>query len=414
MKTNIIVGQSGGPTSVINASLAGVLSHFRDNRDSFEHIYGMKFGIQGLLEEQVVLLDRFSEEILFNNLLVQTPGASLGSCRYKLAHYTKDREPYEKVISFLRKHGIGIFLYIGGNDSMDTVSKLSDYAKSRNIRDIKFIGIPKTIDNDLMAIDHTPGFGSAAKFVATVVSEIWQDIQTYAHKSVTIVEIMGRNAGWLTASAALASFCGTAAADLIYLPEIDFSYEEFLSDIQEKLKTSNNVLVCVSEGIHYADGTFVSEESVHKKTDDFGHLRMSGTAKTLEMRLMEDTPYKVRSVELNVLQRCASHLASSRDIEEARNLGAMALTYALEGWTGGMSTLERVSNFPYLVQYGFCPIEKVANIEKKVPLEWIDVENRWVKEECIEYMLPLIRGENPHIYDRGIKQMKNPLWKVEE
>lgn len=414
MKTNIIVGQSGGPTAVINASLAGVLSHFRDHREQFGHIYGMKFGIQGLLEKRILSLDSFSEEPLFNNLLVQTPGATLGSCRFKLPHHHEDETLYEKIFSILRELEIGIFLYIGGNDSMDTVSKLSGYAKDRNIQDIKFVGIPKTIDNDLMGIDHTPGYGSAAKFVATVVSEIWQDIQTYNQPSVTIVEIMGRNAGWLTASAALASFCGTDAADLIYLPEVPFSYEKFLEDIRQKMTETNCVLVCVSEGIRYADGSFVSEEVIHKKKDHFGHLRMSGTAKTLESRLQEDTNYKLRSIELNVLQRCASHLSSSRDIEEARNLGGQALIYALQGYSGGMSTLQRVSSFPYLVKYDFCPVEKVANIEKKVPLEWIDTENNWVTSECIEYILPLIRGENPHIYDRGIKQMKNPLWKTKE
>ena len=397
MGKNAIVGQSGGPTSVINASLAGVFESCK-NRGA-QVVYGMCNGVAGLLEENVVDLSQYLTDDLDIELLKRTPSSFLGSCRYKLPDWHDDEAVYKKLFAILEKLNIGYFFYIGGNDSMDTVDKLSKYAKKIG-SDVKIVGIPKTIDNYLCHTDHTPGFGSAAKYVASTMLEIAHDTYIYQIPSVVIVEIMGRDAGWLTAASCLARNDYSPAPHLIYLPEVDFDEDQFIEDIKNVLKTSRCVIVAVSEGIHDKDGNYISATSA--VADKFGHAQLSGTGKALESLVKDRMDIKVRSIELNVLQRCAAHISSRTDINESFALGQAAVKYAAEGMTAVMSTIKRVSNDPY--QWIIEPenVSLIANQAKTIPLEWITPEKNDVTPEMEAYLRPLIIGEVSLQYKDGL------------
>ena len=406
MKGNVLVGQSGGPTTVINASLAGVLGA-AFNSEQIDTVYGMVNGIQGVIDDHIIdLTKEFKGNEKKLEQLRITPSMYLGSCRYKLKDPAVDVSDMERVFEILKKYNIRYFLYIGGNDSMDTVNKVSKYAKE-NGYDIQVIGIPKTIDNDLMEIDHTPGFGSAAKYIATSVLEMAHDTYIYYMQSVLIVEIMGRNAGWLTAASVLARNSYNAAPHLIYLPESNFSTEQFIADIKEQLKQRKQVIVAVSEGIHDENGEYISAKST--KTDQFGHVMLSGNGKYLESLVQKEIGCKVRSVELNVLQRCAAHISSATDVSEAFHLGEKAVDAVLNGHTDEMTSLRRISNEPYLVEYTTVPVSEVANKEKKIPREWINEAGNDVKQELVDYLKPLIEGELKMEYSQGIPNYIKPV-----
>jgi 6-phosphofructokinase 1 len=391
MAKNVIVGQSGGPTAVINSSLAGVFKTAKDL--GADKVYGMRYGIQGFLEKRIVNMDEVVRSDLELELLKRTPSAFLGSCRYKLPEISDNREIYEKIFEILNEYDIMAFFYIGGNDSMDTIKKLSDYARMIN-SPIKFMGVPKTIDNDLAATDHTPGFGSAAKYIASVTKEIIRDGLVYDIKCVTVVEIMGRNAGWLTGAASLAKSEDCEGVDLLYLPELSFDLEKFMDKIGELLQKKNSVVVAVSEGIKTADGKYVFELANHTEfVDSFGHKQLSGTARYLSELISEKYGCKTRSIELSSLQRCAGHLTSRVDITEAYQVGGYAVKSAFEGETGKMVILKRVSSDPYICTTDLYDIHEIANIEKKVPLEWITEDGTNVSEEFKNYIRPLIQAE---------------------
>lgn len=399
-KRNCIIGQSGGPTIAINASLAGIIHRAKSSHE-YENVYGMINGIMGLLEKRYIdLLETFDTGDKIN-ALKQTPAMYLGSCRYKLPEYTLDEEPFKEIFDILEELEITDFFYIGGNDSMDTVMKLNayrDYIGSN----INFIGIPKTIDNDLMGTDHTPGFGSAAKYVATSILEVVHDSLIYQLESVTIVEIMGRNAGWLTAAAALAKNEYNDAPDLIYLPEVVFDIDRFLSDIREVLKRKRCVVIAVSEGIRTKDGHFLDDNSKYAKKDAFGHVLHSGTGKMLETIVFKEFGCKVRSIELNVLQRCAMHIGSKTDLNESFVIGQKAIEVALENKSGQVVGVNRESNNPYKVTYINSDVNKIANLEKTIPTEWISESGNAITKELYDYLFPLIQGEVHIEYKNGI------------
>lgn len=397
-QSNCMVAQSGGPTVAINASLAGVIDGVMRS-GKYATCYGSINGILGILNENYLnLTEMIDDEEKLERLKV-TPAMYLGSCRHKLPNYKDDDSPYVFIFNQFAKLNIKAFFYIGGNDSMDTVLKLSDYAAKIN-SDIRIIGIPKTIDNDLCVIDHTPGFGSAAKYIASTMLEVAHDTFIYAVKSVTIVEIMGRDAGWLTASSALARNEYNTAPHLIYLPEVAFDKEQFLNDIREKLKTLNNVIVAVSEGIRDENGDYITASKA--VADQFGHQQLSGAGKALEFLVKENIGVKVRSVEVNVLQRCAAHMASATDLNESFTLGNKAVSLAEEGITASMVTLERVSNIPYEVRYDHAPIAGIANEAKSIPREWINETGNDITPALYEYLKPLIQGEVSISYKDGI------------
>lgn len=397
-QSNCMVAQSGGPTVAINASLAGVIDGVMRS-GKYATCYGSINGILGILNENYLnLTEMINDEEKLERLKV-TPAMYLGSCRHKLPNYKDDDSPYVFIFNQFAKLNIKAFFYIGGNDSMDTVLKLSDYAVKIN-SDIRIIGIPKTIDNDLCVIDHTPGFGSAAKYIASTMLEVAHDTFIYAVKSVTIVEIMGRDAGWLTASSALARNEYNTAPHLIYLPEVAFDKEQFLNDIREKLKTLNNVIVAVSEGIRDENGDYITASKA--VADQFGHQQLSGAGKALEFLVKENIGVKVRSVEVNVLQRCAAHMASATDLNESFTLGNKAVSLAGEGITASMVTLERVSNTPYEVRYDHAPIAGIANEAKSIPREWINETGNDITPALYEYLKPLIQGEVSISYKDGI------------
>lgn len=397
-QSNCMVAQSGGPTVAINASLAGVIDGVMRS-GKYATCYGSINGILGILNENYLnLTEMIDNEEKLERLKV-TPAMYLGSCRHKLPNYKDDDSPYVFIFNQFAKLNIKAFFYIGGNDSMDTVLKLSDYAAKIN-SDIRIIGIPKTIDNDLCVIDHTPGFGSAAKYIASTMLEVAHDTFIYAVKSVTIVEIMGRDAGWLTASSALARNEYNTAPHLIYLPEVAFDKEQFLNDIREKLKTLNNVIVAVSEGIRDENGDYITASKA--VADQFGHQQLSGAGKALEFLVKENIGVKVRSVEVNVLQRCAAHMASATDLNESFTLGNKAVSLAGEGITASMVTLERVSNTPYEVRYDHAPIAGIANEAKSIPREWINETGNDITPALYEYLKPLIQGEVSISYKDGI------------
>ncbi len=391
MKKNLIVGQSGGPTAVINGSLCGVIREGKRQSDSIGHLYGMINGIEGFLNGRVLdIKTEISETEL--NLIHTTPGAYLGSCRYKLPEDFND-PVYKALFQKFEEYDIGYFFYIGGNDSMDTVSKLSRYA-SQIGSDIRFIGIPKTIDNDLIHTDHTPGFGSAAKYVASTVREIAVDASVYDNKkSVTIVEIMGRHAGWLTAASALARKFKGDNPVLIYLPETSFDPDAFIEKVRQNLETVSNLIVCISEGINDGKGTFICELSSEVGVDTFGHKMLTGSGKYLENLVKEKLGVKVRSVELNVSQRCSSSMLSKTDLDEAEEAGAFAVLKALEGQTGKMITFIRTENEPYTIACSTADVNDICNQEKAVPLSWITENGCDVTDEFISYARPLIQGQ---------------------
>ena len=399
MKDNCIVAQSGGPTVAINASLAGVIDGVKKS-NKFTRVYGAIHGIQGVLDNNFIDLSLMAlSKFPLVNTLELSPAMYLGACRYKLPDFEVDSKPYEIIFDRFEEYQVAAFFYIGGNDSMDTVDKLSKYAKKIG-SDVKIVGIPKPIDNDLCHTDHTPGFGSAAKYVASTMLEIAHDTYIYQIPSVVIVEIMGRDAGWLTAASCLARNDYSPAPHLIYLPEVDFDEDQFIEDIKNVLKTSRCVIVAVSEGIHDKDGNYISATSA--VADKFGHAQLSGTGKALESLVKDRMDIKVRSIELNVLQRCAAHISSRTDINESFALGQAAVKYAAEGMTAVMSTIKRVSNDPY--QWIIEPenVALIANQAKTIPLEWITPEKNDVTPEMEAYLRPLIIGEVSLQYKDGL------------
>ena len=397
MSRNMIIGQSGGPTAVINSSLAGAIDYALQSEE-IESIYGMVNGIEGLLSDNIISLSAMFRHMPHElNRLKHSPAMFLGSCRYKLGDNCQE---YVKIFEMLKMYDIGYFIYIGGNDSMDTVKKLSDYAKANEI-DVKIVGIPKTIDNDLVGIDHSPGFGSAAKYIATCVREVAYDTSIYSIKSVHIIEAMGRNAGWLTAASVLARADYMPAPHLVYLPEVAFSVEKFVSDVKEKLEEYNSVIVVVSEGIKDENGEYISAAQ-SADADKFGHAQLSGTGAYLKTVIEKEIGCKVRALEPSVLQRSAGHIASLTDVNEAFNLGTVAVRAALEGQSGVFSTLRRTSDKPYCVEYSTEDVAVVANNEKNVPREWINEEGNDVKEEMVRYLKPLVRGVAQTPYRNGL------------
>lgn len=406
MSVNIIVGQSGGPTAAINATLAGVIRRALES-ENIDKIYGMMNGIQGFLNGNIKVLNDFfiyDKENL--KLLKTTPAASLGSCRLKLPDVNsddkKDIDIYIKIFDFLAEKNIKYFFYIGGNDSMDTVRKLSFYAKKNDI-DVKVIGVPKTIDNDLNCTDHSPGYGSAAKYIAATMQEICHDNAIYPIQSVVIVEIMGRDAGWLTAAAALPRLYRGKAPSFVYLPEIDFSKERLLEDIEKEFEKRRDIVIAVSEGVKYANGRYVCEDDNHE-IDIFGHKKLSGTANRLKYAVQEKFGCKVRAVELNTPQRCASHIASLCDLNESEEIGIKAVSAAEEGKSGIMMIFKRISSESgqYKIAIECEDISNIANKIKTVPLEYINKSKNNVTDECLKYIAPLIIGEPDMIYQNGV------------
>jgi len=402
---NAVVGQSGGPTAAINATLSGVIKGaFRAKDEGYINtLYGMRNGIEGFLEERLIdLFDVFSDREKLS-VLEQTPSAALGSCRKKMKSPEADPETYEKLIELFKKYDIRYFFYIGGNDSMDTVSKLSQFAANHDY-DLVVVGVPKTVDNDLTATDHTPGFGSAAKFVATTMKELLCDVSVYTMKAVTIVEVMGRDAGWLTASSALPVVSGDRAPDLIYLPERSFSPERFIADIKRIQEDHPAVLVAISEGIKFEDGRYVGEGLGGRKVDAFGHVALSGAAKVLEGLVKDELGCKVRSIELNLPQRAAAHIASKTDIDESVGVGSAAVKYATEGKTGIMATIDRAEGDEYSVTFGYRDISTIANAVRGVPDEYINEEANGITEAGLNYLKPLILGELDVRYVAGMPE----------
>ena len=390
MKKNVIVGQSGGPTAVINASLYGVVYEALMQKEQIGTVYGMINGIEGFLADTIMNMNSVEQSGELE-LIKTTPGSFLGSCRYKLPEDLKD-DVYPLLFKKFEEYSIGYFLYIGGNDSMDTVSKLSRYAAISG-SEICFIGIPKTIDNDLVLTDHTPGFGSAAKYVASTVREIAIDASVYDNKkSVTIVEIMGRHAGWLTAASVLARKFENDNPVLIYLPESAFNTDTFIEDVKKALEHTSNLVVCVSEGINDGNGTFICELASDVGVDTFGHKMLTGSGKYLENLVKEKLGVKVRSIELNVNQRCSSSMISATDQEEAIQAGISGVHFALDGITGKMIAFHRTEGADYSINYVPEDVNLICNQEKTVPPEWITGNGSDIGQAFIDYALPLIQG----------------------
>lgn len=396
---NIAIAQSGGPTCAINASLLGVFREAYKN-ENIDAIFGSVNGIEGMLNDNLINLKSVIRSNEDMELLRQTPSTVLGSCRYKLPDASENEEPYKKITSCFEKHMIDIFCYIGGNDSMDTVVKLSAYFKKTG-KPYRVIGIPKTIDNDLPITDHTPGFGSAAKYVATTVQEIIRDSSVYSIDSVTVIEIMGRHAGWLTASTCMLHTIGQEAPHLIYLPEAGVTVPQILDDIKRERAKHQAVIVAVSEGIDVsslAESAGVTTAGV----DAFGHKFQNGVGKVLEQIIAREFGCKVRSIELNVMQRCSSHLCSKTDIDEAEAVGAAGFRAAMEGNTGKMMYFRRISDMPYEVVIDMIDATECANLEKKFPTKWINAAKNNVTDEAISYFLPLVQGEVKLIMRNGL------------
>ena len=382
-----IIGQSGGPTAVINASAYGAIAAGLAAGE-ITQVLGADHGITGVLADK--LYDMGLEDPAELALLKNTPSSELGSCRYKLADPDVDDTDYRTILEVFKKHNVRYFFYNGGNDSMDTCNKISRYM-AKSGWECSVMGIPKTIDNDLFATDHCPGFASAAKYIATSLMEVSKDSQVYPTGQVTIVEVMGRHAGWLAGSAAVGSRFG-AGPDLVYLPEIDFDMDKFLADVERIYNEKHNCLVAVSEGAHFADGTFVSEAAT-SATDGFGHAQLGGLATRLAEAVKARLNVKVRGIELSLLQRCGAHLASAADVEEAVMAGRVAVESAVAGITGKMVAFERgEENGQYVCRTKLVDLSEVANAEKKVPLEWINADGNFVTDEFIDYVLPLIQG----------------------
>lgn len=397
---NLIVAQSGGPTAAINATLSGVIKEWLSKKkNNGAKVYGAKFGVEGILKENIIDLGELSEDDL--DKLMRTPSSALGSCRYKLADPKKDETDFKRVLEVFRKYDIGHFVYIGGNDSMDTVYRLSEYFNEQGITDITVNGAPKTIDNDLNGIDHCPGFGSTAKYIATVCSELAREVRVYDKENILIVEIMGRNAGWLTAAAALAAEKDDEVPYLIYLSEVTLSVDKFVADLREVMKKSKNVIVALSEGTVIETAGRADSNS---EVDAFGHKQLGGNGRILEKVLKEELKYKARYIELSLVQRCAGHCLSETDILESAELGKVAVRLGLEGKSGRMARLTRVSDNPYKVEYSSVDIKEVANKEKTVPAEWINEAHNGVTEEMLSYLRPLVKGEMSCRYKDGVPE----------
>lgn len=399
---NCIIAQSGGPTSVINSSVVGLLQANKDLK-TFDKVYGGLNGIEGVLNGSLIELSSLNDDQIQS--FRYTPSSGLGSCRYKMKKLEDSTEEYDRLLEILKFHNIKAFFYVGGNDSMDTTAKLGRYAKENGI-DIKFIGIPKTIDNDLMFTDHTPGFGSAAKFIATSTLETYLDSSVYINNGIFILETMGRDTGWLAASACLAKIDGKQVADFIYLPEVAFDAIKFLNDVREKFKKQNKVFIVVSEGIRNKDGKFVTEakDKVH---DKFGHAQLGGVGSYLKHLIIDaGITKKVKSLELGVLQRCSIHCASDTDLTEAFDAGYAALKFAIEGNSGYMVAIKRDSNSPYSTSHFLIEADKVANNVKYFPIEWINHDGNNIKEEALNYFTPLVNGLPNLIFENTMPKFK--------
>ena len=384
---NCVIAQSGGPTAVINASLCGVIQKAMQTEE-ITAIYGSLNGILGIINNN--LIDLSKEDPFEIELLKTTPSSILGSCRYKLKP-PGESEDYQKILNTFKTHNIRYFFYIGGNDSMDTADKLNKFINDSG-HDIRIIGIPKTIDNDLVGTDHCPGFGSAAKYISTTVSEIYRDTVVYPTSQITIVEIMGRNAGWLTASSALANLSGQGP-DLIYLPEAPFSLDKFHNDVASIHKEKGKVLICASEGIRDSNGSYIAQLETAQSHDAFGHAQLGGVGNVLKA-LISDIDKRIKVIELGIMQRSAAHIASATDIDEALKAGEHALASAIEGKSGFMVSLVRKYENSYQCSYGLTPLSSVANHEHKIPINWINEKANGVTKEIVEYIKPLIKGKN--------------------
>ncbi|SKA72897.1 6-phosphofructokinase 1 [Clostridium sp. USBA 49] len=396
---NCLVAQSGGPTAVINASFMGVLDEALENK-VFDNVYAGINGIEGILQNKLINLSQIPYSKLKN--LKYTPSSALGSCRYKMKNYNEDNSEYEKLFNILKEHNIKAFFYIGGNDSMDTVRTLSEYTKLHNI-DVLVLGIPKTIDNDLMETDHTPGFGSACKFIATSILESYLDSSVYTNNGIFIVETMGRDTGWLTASAALAKIDGKEVVDFIYLPETPFIEEKFLDEVNEKFKKQNQVYIVASEGIKNKNGKFLSINNVSKFHDKFGHAQLGGVCNILKSLIIQNgITSRVKTLQLGVSQRAAMHCSSLTDIEEAYRVGRDAVKYALQGKSGYMIAIKRINNLPYSIETTLAEASKVANHIKYFPNNWINKYGNFVTSDAVEYMTPLIQGTPPIPTENGL------------
>ena len=406
-----IVGQSGGPTAVINASVQGVVETAMRS-DCITRVLGAAYGIKGVLDDK--LYDMGKEDPTELALLKHTPSSALGSCRYKLADPEKDDTDYKRILEIFKKYDVRYFFYNGGNDSMDTCNKISKYLQKVGY-ECRVIGVPKTIDNDLNGTDHCPGYASAAKYIATSMAEVWLDSHVYNTGMVTIVEIMGRHAGWLTAASELASLSG-CGPDLIYMPETDFDLSDFLDDVGRIYRNTGSCVVAVSEGVHLADGTFVSEGKI-SATDGFGHTQLGGLASKLAEAAKLETGAKVRGIELSLLQRCAAHCASTTDIEEAWEAGAAAVEAAVAGMTDKMVVFKcDREEGAYTCVTALEPLEKAANVEKKIPREWINAAGNGVEPPFLDYVLPLIQGDPDVPKENGMPRfakLKKVLAKAE-
>lgn len=390
LKGACIFGQSGGPTSVINASAAGVFLEALE-QDAITEIYGAEHGIRGILDEK--FFDIRKEDVKELEFLKNTPSSALGSVRYKLKPVEVDDTDYKRLLEVFKKYNIRYFFYNGGNDSMDTCNKVSKYLQSVGY-ECNVIGVPKTIDNDLATTDHCPGYGSAARYVATTMMELYKDMTVYDTGLICVVEIMGRNAGWLTAASELANIHG-CGPDLIYLPELPFDVDQFVEDVKKVAEKKNNqVLIAVSEGIHDKNGKYISELFSDAARDSFGHAQLGGLASVLANLLKDKMGVKVRPIEFSLMQRCGAHVGSGRDIEEAFMAGRMAVRYAVQGETDKMVVFDRVSNGDnYKIEYKLLDVALAANAEKKIPLEWINEEGNGIKKPFVDYALPLIQGD---------------------
>ncbi len=397
---NIIVGQSGGPTSVINASLLGVYQAAKER--GIANVYGMVHGVKGLLGGQVINLADFIRTDLDKDLLKRTPSSFLGTCRYRLPTVEEGEQAYQTLFSLFERLHIDAFFYIGGNDSMDTVQKLVRYGQKIG-SGVRFIGIPKTIDNDLACTDHTPGFGSAAKYIASTMKEIIRDGLSYDYPVISIVEIMGRNAGWLTASAALAKGEDCEGVEYLYLPERTFDMDEFLQRVERIVKQKRSAVFAVSEGIKLADGRYVCElDQTVEYVDAFGHRQLAGTARALSAAVADRMHVKTRAIELSSLQRCAAHVSARVDVTEAFNVGGAAVKAAFEGENGKMVALKRVSDDPYMCITHTVEVDGVANVEKKVPKEWLTEGGVGIDAALLRYMRPLIQAEIAPLWVDGL------------
>ena len=396
LKGACVIGQSGGPSSVINCSAYGVIKTALES-EYITTVYGMYHGIKGILNDELMIMDEEDPKEL--ERLLYTPSSALGSCRYKIADPDEDDTDYKRILEIFKKYNIRYFFYNGGNDSMDTCAKVSRYM-SKVGYECRVMGVPKTIDNDLFGTDHCPGFSSAAKYIATSIMEVYLDSHVYDTGMITIIECMGRHAGWLTGAAALASAKGMGP-DLVYLPEVDFDMDKFIADVTRIYDENKNCIVAVSEGIHYADGSFVSEART-AATDGFGHAQLGGLAAMLANVVKQHTSAKVRGIELSLLQRCAAHIASGNDIQESFMSGKVAVESALAGITGKMVGFECDRSNGYVCNAKLFDLDSVANYEKKVPVEWINAEGNGVTQDFIDYCLPLIQGETGMVKEDGL------------